>query len=203
MSDPKQADKRVEPADVAAPKAGSSKVMGIMVAVNSVLLVGVLGLLVMQAMKPAAAVAGDGSEAEPAKPSEAKKEPKGEGKKSEPKKEGKGEGKKEGSGSAGGALGPMVKIPEFVVHLRNPEVDRYARLSFDVEVVAESDKEELVAALPKVRDAVIVYLSDRTVEDLRGSDGLARAKDAVQTRLRELVPDARIRALYISDFVVQ
>ena len=39
--------------------------------------------------------------------------------------------------------------------------------------------------------------------ELRGSEGLGRTKDALQLKLRELVPEARFRALYISDFVVQ
>jgi flagellar FliL protein len=97
----------------------------------------------------------------------------------------------------------MVKLADFVIHLRNPEVDRYARMSFDVEVMNDSDKERLNANVPRVRDAFISYLSDRTLEELRGSEGLGRAKDALQQRLRELVPEARVRALYISDFVVQ
>ena len=97
----------------------------------------------------------------------------------------------------------MVKLPDFVIHLRNPDLDRYVRLSFDIEVFADPDKDKLNANLPRVRDAIISYLSDRTLEELRGSEGLGRTKDALQQKLRELVPEARIRALYISDFVVQ
>ena len=97
----------------------------------------------------------------------------------------------------------MVKLTDFVIHLRNPDVDRYARMSFDAEVYAESDKDRLNANLPRIRDAFISYLSDRTLEDLRGSEGLRRTRDALQVKLREVVPDARVKALYISDFVVQ
>jgi len=97
----------------------------------------------------------------------------------------------------------MVKLSDFVIHLRNPDLDRYVRMSFDIEVIADPDKDKLNANIPRVRDAIISYLSDRTLEELRGSEGLGRTKDALQQRLRELVPEARIRALYISDFVVQ
>jgi flagellar FliL protein len=57
--------------------------------------------------------------------------------------------------------------------------------------------------MPRVRDAFISYLSDRTLEELQGAEGLSRTKDALQSKLRDLIPEARVRRLYISDFVVQ
>lgn len=208
MSDAKdkKGDSKGDAEAPAPAKSGGSKVLVILVAVNSLLLLGVMGFLGLQLKSlqhpPAAAEehAGKGEEkkAEKAEP----REEKGEEKAAE-----KGEGKEEGG--HGGAEGPaakggvLVKIPDFVVHLRNPDADRYARVSFEVEVFAESDKERLVASSARVRDAFIGYLSDRTLEDLRGSEGLSRTKEALQGTLRQLLPDVRIRALYISDFVVQ
>jgi flagellar FliL protein len=204
MSDAK---KPVTPATPPPPPAsGGNKLMPILIGFNSLLLVGVLGFMGWQMMhKPAAAAEekSDGAEAKseehgkPEKPEKAEKAEAGE-------KKGEGrEGEHPASAAMAGAPGPMVKLPDFVVHLRNPDLDRYARITFEVEVIAEPDKERLTANLPRVRDAFISYLSDRTVEELRGSEGLGRTKDALQQKLRELVPEARFRALYISDFVVQ
>jgi flagellar FliL protein len=221
MSDAKDA-KKPEKKDGAAAgehgdapkKAGGSKLLPMMVGVNSLLLVAVVGFMAMQMMKanrppPAEGEAEAASEKKEGGEEKEKKKEGGEKKEGEKKKEGgeKKEGEKKEGGEkkseAGGAMGPLVKIPDFVIHLRNPEVDRYARMSFDVEVYGEGDKDRVNESLPKIRDAFITYLSDRTLEDLRGAEGLGRTKDALQTKLRELVPDARIRALYISDFVVQ
>ena len=213
MSDPK----KDAPAATPPPPPKNSKLMPVLVGVNSLLLVGVLGFMGYSMMhKPAvAAPEGEDAAAEEAKAEGEKAEPKKPEKKAEGEKkaekhgEGKNEGegeKKEGEGKSSepmaGGPGPMVRLADFVIHLRNPELDRYARMSFDVEVIADSDKERLNANIPRVRDAFISYLSDRTLEELRGSEGLGRTKDALQQRLRELVPEARIRALYISDFVV-
>ncbi len=181
----------------AAPGKGS-KLMPMLVGFNSLLLVGVMAFMGYSMLhKPAAAL---DPHAEEAAGDEVRAD---EGEKPEPKKAEGGEKKGEGGGATSGGPGPMVKLADFVIHLRNPELDRYARMSFDVEVIGESDKDRLNANLPRVRDAFISYLSDRTLEELRGSEGLGRTKDALQQRLRELVPEARIRALYISDFVVQ
>jgi flagellar protein FliL len=213
MSEEKDAKKDTPPPP---PGGKSSKLLPIFVGLNSILLVGVMAVLVMQLRKQAhppehaedAAAekhdegGGEEHEAAPEKKDEKKPEKKEE--KAEAKEEKKDE-KKEGSAAKGptGGLGPLVKISDFVIHLRNPEIDRYARMSFDVEVFADSDKDSLTAHMPRVRDAFISYLSDRTLEELQGAEGLGRTKDALQMKLRDLVPEARVRSLYISDFVVQ
>jgi flagellar protein FliL len=210
MSEEKDAKTETPPP---APGGKSSKLLPIFVGLNSLLLVGVMGVLVMQMRKQAHPPEhseesaekhdeGDSKdESAPEKKDEKKPEPKEE--KAEAKDEKKDE-KKDGAakGSTSG-LGPLVKISDFVIHLRNPEIDRYARMSFEVEVFADPDKDSLNAHMPRVRDAFISYLSDRTLEELQGAEGLGRTKDALQTKLRDLVPEARVRSLYISDFVVQ
>lgn len=169
--------------------------MPVLIGFNSLLLVGVIGFMGFQMMHKPEVAAGGEHPAQEGKPAEEHKEAKA--------AEGKHEGGEAVAVGASAGPGPMVKLPDFVVHLRNPDLDRYARITFEVEVMGEPDKERLTAHLPRVRDAFISYLSDRTVEELSGSEGLGRTKDALQVRLRELVPEARFRALYISDFVVQ
>lgn len=180
---------------------GGSKILFLLVGVNSLLLVGVLAFLFMQMRQQSHGPA-------VAEHSKAEKHVEEGSAEAGEAKGGNGEGAegKEGAPAAeptGTKLGPLVKIADFVIHLRNPDADRYARMSFDVEVFSESDKERLIAQTPKVRDAFITYLSDRSLEELRGSEGLGRTKETLQSTLRQILPDIRIRAIFISDFVVQ
>ena len=123
--------------------------------------------------------------------------------------EGHGEKHAEGSaepkkhGEKGGGLGPTVKLPDFVVHLRNPEAERYARMSFELEVGAEEEKGLLTSAMPKVREVFISYLSDRTVEELRGSEGIERTKKELLARLEKDLASSPVRSIYITDIVIQ
>lgn len=195
MSEPSKPDPEVA---ALAATVRPSRLVPALIGMNSLMLVGVMAFLVMQSMKSSATAPAPAAEHAPAGEHEAAEEPKAENKEEAPAKEGEGH---EGKPVKG--LGPLVKIADFVIHLRNPEIDRYARLSFDVEVIADSDREQLNAHMPRVRDAFISYLSDRTLEELQGTEGLGRTKEALQGRIRDLVPEARVRTLYISDFVVQ
>jgi flagellar protein FliL len=105
--------------------------------------------------------------------------------------------------AAGPAVGPTVKLADFVVHLRDPERERYARVSMELELRAESDRERFAPYVPRLRDAFLGYLSDRTAEDVAGSEALARTKAELLKRSEEIVPGKPVRALYFTDFVVQ
>jgi len=177
MADAPERKEASEPAAETPARAGGSKALPVLLAVNSLMLAGVLAVLLLRpAGKDPAPEKGEAGHA--------------------------GEAKAEAKGKAP-AIGPTLRLPDFVVHLRDTDADRYARVSFEVEVGAEDDKNRLGAAVPRVRDGVIAYLSDRTFDELRGSEGLARTKEKLLERLKESVPGVTVRNLYITDIVVQ
>lgn len=114
-------------------------------------------------------------------------------------------GKAEGGAAAHapGGMGPTVRLADFVVHLRNVESERYARMSFELEIGGEADKERVNQTLAKIRELFLAYLSDRTVEELRGSEGIERAKRDLLAKVTAGVPGTPVRAVYITDVVIQ
>jgi flagellar FliL protein len=188
----------------AAPAAGGSKLMPIMLGVNMLLIGGVLALVLIRTGGGKSAPT---SAEKPAEHSEKKEGEHGEAKAE--KKEGEGEKKEGEHGESKSALqsapagAPTVKIPDFTVRLRNPEADRYARITFEMAVAGESDKTTLEARMPQLRDAFLSYLSDRTMEELRGSEGIEKTKLALMERLPTVAPGAKVLAIYVTDMVVQ
>jgi len=169
----------------AAPAAkGGNKLVLILLAVNMLLVAGVLALFFLKGPPGAAPAKAEGH-------GDAKAE-----EHAEAKSEGGGEGK-EGGGAA------TIKMADFVVHLRDAEMDRYARISFEVELAGEADRAKFERFTARVRDGFIAYLSDRTLEDLRGSEQVKKQKAALQEQLKELAPGVRVRGLYITDLVIQ
>lgn len=175
------------------------KLLPVLVGVNTLMMAGVLALVVLKmghgeaAPAPAKHAAAKGEKAEGGEAAAEAEEPAEE-------EHGGGEGKE---GEAKKFGGPTVKLDDFVVRLRNPEADRFARVSFEVEVGSDKDKERLMGAMARVRDGFIGELTDHTVEELRGTDGLNTMKATLTKKLKELVPQARIRGLYVTDFIVQ
>jgi flagellar FliL protein len=164
---------------------GGGKLVPALLVLNSVLLAGVLALLVLRAPGAAAKAPAHGeadAQAEAAA--------------------GGGHGDKAKDPKA--ALpGPTIRLGDFVVHLRDADADRYARVSFEMELADEKAKEVITARMPQIRDAFLAYLSDRTAEDLRGSEAMGRVKGALAARLGEVAPGSPVRALYVTELVVQ
>jgi flagellar FliL protein len=101
------------------------------------------------------------------------------------------------------APGPTLKLENFIIQLRTTESERYVRVAFDVELASEQDRDGVVARTSQIRDAVISYFADRTLEELRGSDGLDHIKQTLLKRLDDVVTGHRLKALFITEFIVQ
>jgi flagellar protein FliL len=101
------------------------------------------------------------------------------------------------------APGPMLKLDNFVIQLKTTDTERYIRVAFDLEIVNEQEKDAVTARLSQIRDSIISYFSDRTLDELRGSAGMDRTKEQLFKRLDDLVGGRRLKALYLTDFIVQ
>jgi len=184
-----------EEEDAAAPAAaagGKSKALPILLVINTLLLTGVL-IFVMK--RPAAHAAPEGS-----KPAAEGGGEHGGG------EHGGGEDKEKAPGGGHGeegSMGPTVRFENFTVQLKSLDVDRYAHLAIEIEVADEMAKGMIEKKVPPIRDAILSYLSDRTPDELRGSDGLKEIKESMIKKLDELIPGHRIRNLYITDFIIQ
>jgi flagellar FliL protein len=179
-------------AEPAAPAAGKSKALPILLVINTLLLTGVLIFV----MKRPAAQAHGAPEGKAAAEGGGEHSEHGEG------KEEKGGGEHGGAEEAGGP-GPTIRFDNFTVQLKSLDVDRYAHLGLEIEVADEATKGKVERKVAPIRDLILSYLSDRTPDELRGSDGLKQMKEALIKELEEMVPGHRIRALYITDFIIQ
>jgi len=176
----------------AAAAPGKSKALPILLVINTLLLTGVL-IFVMK--RPAAHAAPEGGKAAAEGGGEH-----GGG------EHGGGEDKEKSPGGSHGdegAMGPTVRFENFTVQLKSLDVDRYAHLAIEIEVADEVAKGMVEKKVPPIRDAILSYLSDRTPDELRGSDGLKEIKESMIKKLEDLIPGHRIRNLYITDFIIQ
>lgn len=69
-------------------------------------------------------------------------------------------------------------LPEFVVNLRtNRTYPVFLLLSLAVEMRDEGVRPTMAAQEPRIRDAMIIFLSSMTPTDLNGYDGIQRVRD--------------------------
>ena len=185
------AEQKTENPDEEAPVAAKSKMIPLLLGINTLLVAGAVAFTLLR--KPAVPAAAGASDAEHASESHS------DGHKEEPAHGAKGEG----PGAKGGGVGPVVALENFVVQLRAVESEKYAHITIEIELNDETDKEVIGNYMPRIRDNIIGYLADRTADEMRGSEGMAAVKLEVLGRLQEVVPGRRVRSVYVTSFIVQ
>ena len=108
------------------------------------------------------------------------------------------------SGASGGKRAPGVlhQMSNIVVRLKDVERDHHARISLALELKETAEKAAVEASLPRVREAVITYASDRRYDEMRGSRGLLDLKKFLNSKAREIF-GTDFQEIYVTEFVAQ
>jgi len=130
--------------------------------------------------------------------------------KEEAKVEGKAEAKAEG-GEHGGAAGKegaaagaasIYPLEPFIVNIYDGQELRYLKVKVELDM-AGAYKGELDARLAPIRDAVLVLLSAKTLQDIQDVQGKNQLKDEILVAINKIIPPGKIARVYFTDFVVQ
>ena len=100
--------------------------------------------------------------------------------------------------------GVMVGLDDIIVTLagdsRRP---RYLRININLEVKDKITSQSVKIRLPQMRDAVIMTLSEKTVDDLSRPGGKMNLRAEIFRRLDESIPGGKLMNVYFSDLVIQ
>ena len=66
-----------------------------------------------------------------------------------------------------------------------------------------STAQQVQERLPEMRDAVIMILSEKSVEDLNQPGGKVNLRAEIFRHLGDSIPDGRLMNVYFSDLVIQ
>ena len=118
----------------------------------------------------------------------------------------KSEGGGHGGGAAGGAAAGaanMFPLDPFIVNIYDGQELRYLKVKVEMEMAAPAVKAELDARLPPIRDAILVLLSTKTLQDIQDVQGKNQLKDEILASINKIIPPGKIAKIYFTDFVVQ
>jgi flagellar basal body-associated protein FliL len=91
----------------------------------------------------------------------------------------------------------------FVVNLSGPGPSRYLRTTLSLGVKSEKEKELIKEASGPIRDAVIMYLSQRKVEELLDSDGKTKLRAELNKEVNNAIGSQVVANVYFKEFLIQ
>lgn len=113
-----------------------------------------------------------------------------------------GGGGKEGA-AAGGASANIFPLEPFIVNIYDGQELRYLKVKVELDMVNPTVKAEIDARLAPIRDAILVLLSAKTLQDIQDVQGKNTLKDEILGAINKHIPPGKIAKVYFTDFVVQ
>lgn len=102
------------------------------------------------------------------------------------------------------AKAQFFDVPELIVNLDSGNgASRFLKIKLSLEVGSEPDRLELETLLPRVQDDFQTYLRSLRVEDLQGSAGIYRLKEALLLRVNQAVEPVVVKNVLVREVLIQ
>lgn len=110
-------------------------------------------------------------------------------------------------GGHGGAAAPGVStvfsLEPFIVNIYDGQELRYLKVKVELEMVSAAVKPELEGRLAAIRDAILVVLTTKTLQEVQDVQGKNQLREEILTAISKIVAQGKVSKVYFTDFVVQ
>lgn len=115
----------------------------------------------------------------------------------------------EGHSEKAGENDPLNKklylnIGEFLVNLNvSGKQASFLKMTTTLEVIGEENKKAVEENLPRIKDAFQTYLRELRADDLKGSAGVFRLREALLLRVNKVLAPAQVSDILFEELIVQ
>ena len=112
-------------------------------------------------------------------------------------------GKGEEAAAPDAGIGITIPLETFIVNLAEKGGNRYLRVTMELELSDEALKAEIERRLPQVRDALLMILPSKQIEEISTVEGKAALREQIIERLNEFLKAGQVTNIYFTEFVIQ
>lgn len=112
-------------------------------------------------------------------------------------------GKEGGKEGAGGAAANIFPMEPFIVNIYDGQELRYLRVKVEFETATADAKKEIEMRQAPLRDAILVLLTTKTLQDVQDLQGKNTLRDEIMVAINKILPPGKVSRVYFTDFVVQ
>lgn len=98
-------------------------------------------------------------------------------------------------------IGKVVPLEKFIVNLAGSKGHKVASVSMEMEVQGEHVLEEIEKRKPQIRDAIIIVLSSKTLEEVSSKDGKTNLRDEIRDMINSFLVQGKISNVYFTEFL--
>lgn len=110
---------------------------------------------------------------------------------------------KKGEGGAKVAVAGVYPMDPFIVNIYDGQELRYLKVKVEFEIAGPTAKEELDLRQASLRDAILILLTTKTLQDIQDLQGKNQLREEILAAVTKIVAAGRVSKVYFTDFVVQ
>jgi len=97
----------------------------------------------------------------------------------------------------------VQSLDPFIVNIYDGQELRYLKLRVEMEISGEEAKTELTSRQAQIRDAILVILTTKTLQDVQYLQGKNQLKQEIMAAVTKIVTPGKVKQIFFTDFVVQ
>ncbi|MDK9716753.1 MAG: flagellar basal body-associated FliL family protein, partial [Trichlorobacter sp.] len=94
-------------------------------------------------------------------------------------------------------------LEPFIVNIYDGQELRYLKVKVELEMSNPAVKPELEGRLAAIRDAILVVLTTKTLQEIQDAQGKNQLREEILTAISKIVAQGKVSKVYFTDFVVQ
>lgn len=108
-----------------------------------------------------------------------------------------------GGAPAAAGASTVFSLEPFIVNIYDGQELRYLKVKVEMEMANPAIKPELEGRLAAIRDAVLVLLTTKTLQDVQDVQGKNQLREEILASVSKIVAQGKVTKVYFTDFVVQ
>jgi len=107
------------------------------------------------------------------------------------------------SGSGSGGDKELFPVKDLVVNLARSKRTRYLKTSLQLQLAGSAAASRAKAMKPQLKDALLILLSNHSVDELKTMQGKYELKRQIVSRLNNVLGEGTVLNTYFTEFVIQ
>ncbi|MDY0299973.1 MAG: flagellar basal body-associated FliL family protein [Trichlorobacter sp.] len=97
----------------------------------------------------------------------------------------------------------VFSMDPFIVNIYDGMELRYLKVKVEMEMANPAFKPELEGRLAAIRDAILVLLTTKTLQDIQDVQGKNQLREEILAAVSRIISQGKVTKVYFTDFVVQ
>lgn len=98
-------------------------------------------------------------------------------------------------------IGKLIPMETFLVNLAQSRGRKLAKINMEFEVSSDEVQQEIEKLKPRIRDMVIMIVSDKSLQEVSSKEGKDALREEIRNQVNLFLTKGQIKNVYFTEFI--